>query len=91
MLGRAFVWLATVIGVAVVILVVLGALGILRLYSTPSSSMQPTLRCAKPGLGCERNRSGSASHRIACHRRQRSAAAVQAERLDGRARLIADE
>ena len=52
MLRRAFIWLATLIGVAVVILVALSLLGILRLYSTPSSSMEPTLRCAKPGPGC---------------------------------------
>jgi signal peptidase I len=52
MLGRAVIWLATLIGVAVVVLVVLSLLGILRLYSTPSSSMEPTLRCAKPGPGC---------------------------------------
>jgi signal peptidase I len=52
MLGRAVIWLATLIGLAVLTLVVLGALGILKLYSTPTSSMEPTLRCARPGPGC---------------------------------------
>jgi signal peptidase I len=61
MLGRAVVWLATLIGFAVGFLVVLALLGILRLYSTPTSSMEPTLRCAKPGTGC----SASESDRVA--------------------------
>jgi signal peptidase I len=61
MLGRAFVWLATLIGTAVVIVVVLAVLGILHLYSTPSASMEPTFRCARPGPGC----SASESDRVA--------------------------
>ncbi len=61
MLGRAVIWLATLIGIAVVVLVVLGVLGILRLYSTPSASMEPTLKCAKPGPGC----TASESDRVA--------------------------
>jgi len=52
MLGRAAVWLATLLGVAVGLLVVLAVLGILHLYSTPSASMEPTLVCARPGPGC---------------------------------------
>jgi len=61
MLGRAVIWLATLIGLAVLILVVLGALGVLRLYSTPSASMEPTLKCAKPATGC----TASESDRVA--------------------------
>jgi len=52
MLWRALVWLATVVGLAVAALVALSLLGILHLYSTPSSSMEPTFRCARPGPGC---------------------------------------
>jgi signal peptidase I len=61
MLGRALVWLATLIGLAVVAVVVLSVLGILHLYSTPSSSMEPTFRCARPGPGC----SAAESDRVA--------------------------
>jgi signal peptidase I len=57
MLGRAVIWLATLIGAAVVILIVLAALGVLHLYSTPSSSMEPTFRCARPGPGCSADES----------------------------------
>jgi signal peptidase I len=52
MIGRALVWLATLLGAAVGVIVVLALLGILHLYRTPSASMEPTLRCAKPGPGC---------------------------------------
>jgi signal peptidase I len=61
MLGRAVIWLATLIGLAVVALVVLSVLGILHLYTTPSASMEPTFRCARPGPGC----SASKSDRVA--------------------------
>jgi signal peptidase I len=37
----------------VVLLVVVGAVtGVLHLYRVPSSSMEPTLHCAKPAIGC---------------------------------------
>ena len=52
MLGRALVWLATLLGVVVGLLVVLALFGVLHLYSTPSASMEPTLLCARPGPGC---------------------------------------
>jgi signal peptidase I len=52
MLGRALVWLATLLGFIVGLLVVLALLGFLHLYSTPSASMEPTLLCARPGPGC---------------------------------------
>ena len=61
MLGRALVWLATLLGFAVGLLVVLALLGILHLYSTPSASMEPTLLCARPGPGC----SASENDRVA--------------------------
>jgi signal peptidase I len=61
MLGRALVWLATLLGIAVGGLIVLSVLGLLHLYSTPSSSMEPTFRCARPGPGC----SASQSDRVA--------------------------
>ena len=57
MLGRALVWLATLLGVAVAVLIVLSLLGILHLYTTPSASMEPTFRCARPGPGCSASRS----------------------------------
>ena len=61
MLGRALVWLATLLGFAVGLLVVLALFGILHLYSTPSASMEPTLLCARPGPGC----SASENDRVA--------------------------
>lgn len=44
----------------VVGVVVLGALGILKTYRVFAASMEPTLRCARPGLGC----SGSHDDRV---------------------------
>ncbi len=61
MLGRALVWLATLLGFVVGLLVVLALFGILHLYSTPSASMEPTLLCARPGPGC----SASENDRVA--------------------------
>ena len=61
MLGRALVWLATLLGFAVGLLVVLALFGVLHVYSTPSASMEPTLLCARPGPGC----SASENDRVA--------------------------
>jgi len=43
-----------------------------RVFRIPSSSMEPTLHCAKPGLGCEANRSDLvAVHAYGSHPPQR--------------------
>lgn len=52
MLRRLLRLVLAVIGAVAVLLVVLGALGYLHTYRTPTSSMEPALRCARPGLGC---------------------------------------
>jgi signal peptidase I len=42
-----------VLGLAVLSVVGLAATGTLKLYSSPSSAMEPTLHCARPNPGCE--------------------------------------
>ncbi len=55
--GRLVLWLAAglggLLGVVVVVVVVASLTGVLHLYRVPSSSMEPTLHCARPGTGCE--------------------------------------
>ena len=53
MLGRALIALATMVGALVALLAVLAALGVLHAYRIPSSSMEPTFHCARPGAGCQ--------------------------------------
>jgi signal peptidase I len=48
-------WVATLV-VAVAIVLALKA-WVVNPYRIPSSSMEPTLHCARPGLGCESNKS----------------------------------
>jgi signal peptidase I len=55
-IGRALLVLAAILGgLAVVGLLVFG-----KAYRIPSSSMEPTLHCGRPGAGCE----GSSSDRV---------------------------
>jgi signal peptidase I len=53
---RAFLVLAVLLFAALVVFFV----GYAKLYRIPSSAMEPTLRCASPGVGC----SGKASDRV---------------------------
>src|SRR5437870_1744504 len=53
---RALLALAVVVFAALVVFFV----GYAKLYRIPSSAMEPTLRCATPGIGC----SGKASDRV---------------------------
>ena len=57
MIERAFLVVAVVIGgligILVVAAVVLQIAGLLHTYRIPSSSMEPTLHCARPGSECE--------------------------------------
>jgi signal peptidase I len=53
---RALVALAVVVFVALVVFFV----GYAKLYRIPSAAMEPTLRCATPGIGC----SGKANDRV---------------------------
>jgi signal peptidase I len=53
---RALLALAVVVVAALVVFFV----GYAKLYRIPSSAMEPTLRCAEPGVGC----SGKASDRV---------------------------
>jgi len=53
---RALIALAVVIFAALVVFFV----GYAKLYRIPSAAMEPTLRCAEPGIGC----SGKASDRV---------------------------
>jgi signal peptidase I len=54
--GRVVLWIAVavggLIGTVVVVLVIGSLTGVIHTYRTPSSSMEPTLRCARPGIGC---------------------------------------
>ena len=49
---RALILIACVLGALLVAVPVLGAVGVLHLYRIPSSSMEPTLHCARPAPGC---------------------------------------
>src|SRR5438552_4971857 len=53
---RALLALAVVVVAALVVFFV----GYAKLYRIPSSAMEPTLRCAEPGVGC----SGKANDRV---------------------------
>ena len=44
---------AGLLGLALVGLILLVGTGTLKLYAIPSSAMEPTLRCARPAVGCE--------------------------------------
>jgi signal peptidase I len=56
MLRRLFLGLVVSVGgltgTVVVLTVVLTLTGVVHLYKIPSSSMEPTLHCARPGTGC---------------------------------------
>jgi signal peptidase I len=41
-----------VVGLAVLSVIALASTGTLKLYTSPSSAMEPTLRCARPNPGC---------------------------------------
>ena len=64
MIERFLLGIAVVVGglfgIVVVLVVVLHVIGVLHLYRVPSSSMEPTLHCARPDVGCE----GAHSDRI---------------------------
>ena len=47
----AIEWLLTLVGALVLVLAV--KQWIVNPYRIPSSSMEPTLHCARPGVGCE--------------------------------------
>jgi signal peptidase I len=47
-------WIVTVAGAVLIVLVVKAY--VVNPYRIPSSSMEPTLHCAKPGSGCEASR-----------------------------------
>jgi signal peptidase I len=49
---RALLLVACVVGAVLVAVPVLAVAGVLHLYRIPSSSMEPTLHCAKPGTEC---------------------------------------
>ncbi len=49
---RALVTIACVIGVLVVALPLLASFGVVHLYRIESSSMEPTMHCARPGSEC---------------------------------------
>jgi signal peptidase I len=44
-------WLVTILGAIVIVLAI--KQWVINPYRIPSSSMEPTLHCARPGLGCE--------------------------------------
>ena len=44
-------WLATILGAILIVLAI--KQWVVNPYRIPSSSMEPTLHCARPGLGCE--------------------------------------
>ena len=44
-------WLATIVGAIVIVLAIKA--WVVNPYRIPSSSMEPTLHCARPGPGCE--------------------------------------
>jgi signal peptidase I len=44
---------AVMLGGALIVLVFLRATGLVRFYRMPSSSMEPTLHCARPGSECQ--------------------------------------
>jgi signal peptidase I len=56
LLARLVLWVAVsvggLIGIAVVLAVVLAVTGVLHVYRVPSSSMEPTLHCARPAPLC---------------------------------------
>ena len=52
MIKRALILIACLLGVLIAAVPVLGAVGILHLYRIPTSSMEPTLRCARPAPLC---------------------------------------
>ena len=49
---RALVTLACFIGALIVALPLLASIGFMHLYRIESSSMEPTLHCARPGVEC---------------------------------------
>jgi signal peptidase I len=49
---RLLVTIACVVGALVVALPLLAAVGVMHLYRIESSSMEPTMHCARPGLDC---------------------------------------
>jgi signal peptidase I len=49
---RALILIACVLGALVAAAPLLAAVGVLHLYRIPSSSMEPTLHCARPATGC---------------------------------------
>ena len=49
---RALILLACLLGVLIAAVPVLGVVGILHLYRVPTSSMEPTLHCARPAPLC---------------------------------------
>jgi signal peptidase I len=53
----AVLTLAGVVGAMVAALILLVSTGTLKLYRIPTSAMEPTLRCAEPGVGCSAERS----------------------------------
>ena len=55
-------WVATIIGAVVVVLLVKAY--VVNPYRIPSSSMEPTLHCARPAAGCE----ASSSDRVLANR-----------------------
>jgi signal peptidase I len=54
---KVVVGLAALVALSVVTLVLLVETGTLRVYVISASAMEPTLHCARPGLGCESGRS----------------------------------
>ncbi len=44
-------WIVTIVGAVVIVLLIKAY--VVNPYRIPSSSMEPTLHCAKPGLDCE--------------------------------------
>jgi signal peptidase I len=58
--ARALVGLVVLFGLGVAAVFVLRVAGVLRTWRIPASSMEPTLHCARSGLGC----GGSTADRI---------------------------
>jgi signal peptidase I len=54
-------WLVTIVGAILIVLAI--KQWVINPYRIPSSSMEPTLHCARPGLGCE---SGFSDRVLAC-------------------------
>ena len=54
-------WLVTILGAIVIVLAI--KQWVINPYRIPSSSMEPTLHCARPGLGCE---AGFSDRVLAC-------------------------